>query len=95
VPGGCRSATRTDPGLPLAPSIRRPFRGTVLTPWFIAAGVVAMVMTYAAGQLRRAPLSAGMVYLGIGLLLGPHGIAAWVREIRDPAQCGAKVRRLR
>jgi hypothetical protein len=46
-----------------------------MSGWFIAGGAVALVMTYAAGQLRRTPLSSGMVCLGIGLLLGRHGIA--------------------
>ena len=40
--------------------------------WFIVAGAVALLMTYVSGRVRRMPLSAAIIYLGIGYLLGPN-----------------------
>jgi NhaP-type Na+/H+ or K+/H+ antiporter len=44
----------------------------LLTIWFIVAGALAISLAFAAGQIRRAPLSTGIVYLGAGYLLGAN-----------------------
>lgn len=40
--------------------------------WYIVAGVIALIMTYAAGRLRRMPLSTSIIYLAVGYVLGPN-----------------------
>ena len=46
--------------------------------WFLAAGAVLVAMALAGSVLRRLPLSASMVYLAIGAVLGPFGLALLV-----------------
>ncbi len=42
--------------------------------WFLAAGVVLVAMALAGSVLRRLPLSASMIYLAAGAVLGPLGL---------------------
>ena len=44
----------------------------MLTDWFIVGGAVTMVLAFAAGLVRRAPLSTSIIYLGVGYLIGPR-----------------------
>ena len=44
------------------------------TLWFLIVGAVLVLMGIAATTLRRLPVSAAMLYLGIGYALGPPGI---------------------
>src|SRR5262245_55009692 len=48
------------------------YQGAPMITWFIVAGAVALLMAYASGRVRRMPLRAAVVYLGIGYLLGPN-----------------------
>lgn len=43
--------------------------------WFIIAGLIFLGMALAGSYVRRLPLSAAIVYLAIGIILGPHGLA--------------------
>jgi sodium/hydrogen antiporter len=40
--------------------------------WFLVAGGVFVVMALSASVVKRLPLTTGLLYLGIGVLLGPH-----------------------
>ena len=42
--------------------------------WFIVAGLLLTVMALAGSILKRLPLSASLLYLGTGVLVGPVGI---------------------
>ena len=44
--------------------------------WFLVVGAIFVVMALAASLLRRLPLSSAMLYLAIGVALGPYGIGA-------------------
>ncbi len=46
--------------------------------WFLAAGAVLVAMALAGSVLRRLPLSTSMIYLAIGAVLGPLGLALLV-----------------
>jgi NhaP-type Na+/H+ or K+/H+ antiporter len=39
--------------------------------WFLLIGAVLLFMALVAGRLRHLPLSTGIVYLGVGVVLGP------------------------
>jgi NhaP-type Na+/H+ or K+/H+ antiporter len=39
--------------------------------WFVAAGLVLLCMALLAGRLKRLPLSSSIIYLAVGVLLGP------------------------
>jgi NhaP-type Na+/H+ or K+/H+ antiporter len=43
--------------------------------WFIVAGLIFLGMALAGSYVSRLPLSAAIVYLIIGVILGPHGLA--------------------
>jgi sodium/hydrogen antiporter len=43
-----------------------------MTKWMIIGGAISLVMAYASGRLRRAPLSTSIVYLAAGYVLGPN-----------------------
>jgi sodium/hydrogen antiporter len=42
--------------------------------WFVAAGVVFVIVALAHSVLRRLPITTAIVYLGIGVLIGPIGL---------------------
>ena len=44
--------------------------------WFLVVGAIFVVMALAASLLRRLPLSSAMLYLAIGVALGPYGVGA-------------------
>jgi sodium/hydrogen antiporter len=44
--------------------------------WFLVAGAIFVVMALAGSLLRRLPLSSAMLYLAIGVALGPYGAGA-------------------
>jgi NhaP-type Na+/H+ or K+/H+ antiporter len=46
----------------------------VVTAWFIILGVLLIGMALAGSVLKRLPLSAAMLYLGAGVLLGPAAL---------------------
>ena len=46
----------------------------MLIPWFVLLGVVLIVMALASHAVQRLPLSPAMLYLGVGLLIGPQGV---------------------
>jgi NhaP-type Na+/H+ or K+/H+ antiporter len=43
--------------------------------WFLAAGLVLLSMALAGSAIRRLPLSTSTVYLAVGVVLGPLGLA--------------------
>jgi NhaP-type Na+/H+ or K+/H+ antiporter len=43
--------------------------------WFLAAGLVLLSMALAGSVIRRLPLSSSTVYLAVGVVLGPLGLA--------------------
>jgi NhaP-type Na+/H+ or K+/H+ antiporter len=45
----------------------------MLIPWFVLVGVVLIVMALASHVVQRLPLSPAMLYLAVGLLIGPGG----------------------
>src|SRR5918998_4998886 len=49
------------------------------TVWFIAIGLLAVSLAFATPLLQRLPISVSMLYLGVGLLLGPSvlGLLSW------------------
>ena len=46
--------------------------------WFIAAGLVLVLMALAGSWVRRLPLSSALIYLAVGVLVGPIGLALLV-----------------
>jgi NhaP-type Na+/H+ or K+/H+ antiporter len=44
-----------------------------MTFWFIIVGVLLIAMALAGTVVQRLPLTTSMVYLAVGLGLGPHG----------------------
>jgi NhaP-type Na+/H+ or K+/H+ antiporter len=47
---------------------------SALAPWLLAAGCALLVMAFAGSLVERLPLSPAVVYLAIGLALGPLGV---------------------
>jgi NhaP-type Na+/H+ or K+/H+ antiporter len=47
----------------------------VLIPWLLLVGAVLIVMAFSGRLVQRLPLSPAMVYLGVGVLVGPWGLA--------------------
>ncbi len=45
------------------------------TLWFIVVGLVFMLMALSGSLLERLPLSSAMLYVAVGVLVGPHGFA--------------------
>ena len=45
----------------------------IFTLWFIVAGALLITMALTASVLKRVPLTASMLYLGVGAALGPWG----------------------
>ena len=47
-----------------------------VTAWFVIVGVLLLAMGTSVGVVRRLPLTAALIYLGVGVLLGPAGLSA-------------------
>lgn len=45
--------------------------------WFALVGVILLVMGVASSVLKRVPITSAMLYLGVGLWLGPTGVDAF------------------
>src|SRR5688572_7027936 len=45
--------------------------GPMVTAWFIIAGLMLILMGLIGSIIERLPLSTGLLYLGMGFLLGP------------------------
>ena len=45
-----------------------------ITFWFIVVGAVFILMALSASIVKRLPLSTSMLYLGAGVLIGPHAL---------------------
>jgi sodium/hydrogen antiporter len=43
----------------------------------VIVGLVLIAMTMGRSYINRLPLSAGMLYLGVGIAIGPSGHGAW------------------
>ena len=43
----------------------------IFTWWFIVVGAVFLLMAVSSSLLARLPLSTAMLYLGVGILIGP------------------------
>lgn len=54
-----------------------------LGAWFLAIGVVLLLMALNAAFVKRLPLSSAMVYLAVGVVLGPTGLGAFEFEPAD------------
>ena len=46
----------------------------IFTWWFIVVGAVFLLMALSSSLLARLPLSTAMLYLGVGILIGPHAL---------------------
>jgi NhaP-type Na+/H+ or K+/H+ antiporter len=46
----------------------------IFTWWFIVVGAVFLLMALSSSLLARLPLSTAMLYLGAGILIGPHAL---------------------
>ncbi len=44
------------------------------TWWFLVVGAVFLLMALSSSLLARLPLSTAMLYLGVGILIGPHAL---------------------
>lgn len=44
-----------------------------MNAWFIISGIVALTMAFVSGKVRRLPLSSSVIYLAVGVALGPFG----------------------
>jgi sodium/hydrogen antiporter len=44
-----------------------------ITPWFLVAGCILVLMALAGSVLKRLPLSTSTIYLVVGVLIGPYG----------------------
>ena len=47
----------------------------VATVWFIIVGGLFLLMAISGSYLKRLPLSTSMLYLGVGIALGPHALS--------------------
>jgi sodium/hydrogen antiporter len=56
------------------------------TAWFLVIGLLFTAMAFAGTVLKRAPLSAAILYLAAGYTLGPEG--AGMLDLRFPAAAG-------
>jgi NhaP-type Na+/H+ or K+/H+ antiporter len=54
-----------------------------LTVWFVIIGGLFVVMALSGSVLRRLPLSTAMLYMLVGLLLGPAGLGLFRPDLRD------------
>jgi NhaP-type Na+/H+ or K+/H+ antiporter len=57
---------------------------TALIAGFALGAVILMVSALASGVIDRAPLSFPMIFLGLGLLLGEHGLGVIVLDVHSP-----------
>ena len=63
----------------------------VYTTWYLVVGAVFILMTLSGTVLRRLPLSASMLYLGAGILIGPRALDL---VVFDPTAEAAIVERI-
>jgi sodium/hydrogen antiporter len=47
-----------------------------VTAWFVIVGLLLLAMGTSVGVVRRLPLTSALIYLGMGVLLGPAGLSA-------------------
>src|SRR5687767_9127775 len=53
--------------------------------WMAVAGVLLLIMALSSALLKRLPISTAIVYLAVGLALGPVGLG-WLRlDVREAA----------
>lgn len=64
---------------------------SVYTTWYLVVGAVFILMALSGTVLRRLPLSASMLYLGAGVLIGPLGLDL---AVFDPTEEAAVVERI-
>ena len=67
-------------------SSRVGFRNMVFTWWFIVVGAVFLLMALSSSLLARLPLSTAMLYLGVGILIGPHALGLITIDPVDHAE---------
>jgi NhaP-type Na+/H+ or K+/H+ antiporter len=46
-----------------------------MLPWFLLVGAVLIVMALSGRLVQRLPLSPAIIYLGVGAIVGPYGLA--------------------
>jgi len=58
--------------------------------WFTTAGILLVGIVLASTLLRRLPISTSIIYLGVGLLLGPGalGLLSW-DAVREADRCAS------
>jgi sodium/hydrogen antiporter len=54
-----------------------------VTVWFVVVGVLLLAMGTSVGVVRRLPLTSALIYMGVGVLLGPAGLS---RAAPDPVE---------
>src|SRR5687768_14770869 len=55
------------------PRLEERTRGMTFTLLFVVAGLLFVVMALSTSVLERLPLTAALLYLGVGVLIGPAG----------------------
>jgi hypothetical protein len=65
------------------------------TLWYLIVGAVLMGMGVATSALRHLPCSSAMIYLALGIALGPAGGAASISTSNAARRCCAKSSRSR
>ena len=58
----------------------------VFTWWFIVVGAVFLLMALSSSLLARLPLSTAMLYLAVGILIGPHALGLITIDPIDQAE---------
>ena len=56
------------------------------TWWFLVVGAVFLLMALSSSLLARLPLSTAMLYLGVGILIGPHALGLITIDPIDHAE---------
>jgi NhaP-type Na+/H+ or K+/H+ antiporter len=79
--GGVGTVAMHDGGLSPAAHSHRWSMGD--TAWFLVIGALLTAMAFAGSVLKRAPLSAAMLYLAAGFAVGPSGLG--MLDLRFPA----------
>ena len=55
------------------------------TPWFLIIGALLIAMAVSGSIVRRLPLTAAMLYLGVGVVLGPRMLGLLELDAIDDA----------
>jgi sodium/hydrogen antiporter len=58
----------------------------IFTWWFIVVGAVFLLMALSSSLLARLPLSTAMLYLAVGILIGPHALGLITIDPIDQAE---------